>query len=343
MPDIGSRSAPELVAERNQCVPAGVSGPQAAVVRCLGRLVMGRGARAKLVVLIYHRVLPEPDPLRPGEITVHDFTWQIESVSRVFTVLPLSEAAERLASGTLPARAAAITFDDGYMDNLTHALPVLQRFRVPATVFVATGTLGRCMWNDKAIELLRQAPAQGLDTGELGLGILPASSITERRGSLFQLLAALKNLPRAQRDEILEGLLEGCGIMPPTGLMLDADGVRALHRAGIEIGAHTVHHPILSRIPLPEAEDEIARSRRTLESIVDAPVTSFAFPNGRRGVDYNEEHVALVRRLGFSAAVSTEHGPNRSWQNRFELRRFTPWDKTPLRFVGRLMLSAMRS
>jgi len=326
---------------------AGKSGPPlpapvAATIRGAGRRLLGSRRGRGFVILIYHRVLEAPDPLRPGEITASEFAVQMSALAQCFNVLPLPEAIERQAAGTLPPMAAAITFDDGYRDNLERALPVLQQHDLPATVFITTGTLDRCMWNDVAIELLRQAPPQGFDSGALDLGTLPTGNITERRASLFRVLAQLKSLPWTQRDDALEALLQTHDVEPPEGLMLDAEGVRELHRAGVEIGAHTVHHPILSRIPLLEAEAEVAGSRTALEDITGSTVTLFAYPNGRPGVDYTGEHADLVRRLGFRAAVSTERGANRPGHDRFELRRFTPWDRTPLRFVGRLLLSALR-
>lgn len=329
-----------ITAARSAGVP--LPGPVAAMIRRAGRHVLGARHKRGFVILIYHRVLDEPDPLRPGAVTVTEFAGQMAALAQCFNVLPLAEAIERQAAGTLPPMAAAITFDDGYRDNLEQALPVLRQHDLPATVFITTGTLGRCMWNDMAIELLRQAPPQGFDSGELGLGILPADNITERRASLFRVLAQLKTLPRTQRDNALEALLQKHDVKRPVGLMLDAAGVRELHRAGIDIGAHTVHHPILTRIPLQEAEAEIAGSRTALEDITGSTVTLFAYPNGRPGVDYNGEHADLVRRLGFRAAVSTERGANRPGHDCFELRRFTPWDRTPFRFVGRLLLSALR-
>jgi len=122
--------------------------------------VPGDGSR--LSILIYHRVLPGPDPLNNWDPTAAEFESQIRALSRFFTPLALGEAVERLRKGTLPAHAACVTFDDGYRDNVDVALPILRRHGVPATFFIATGYLnGGRMWNDTVIESIRsprQAP-----------------------------------------------------------------------------------------------------------------------------------------------------------------------------------------
>jgi len=107
-----------------------------------------------LTIFAYHRVLPMPDPLRPGEVVAEVFEEQMRFLSRHFAVLPLLEAARLLQKRNLPARACCITFDDGYADNLTVAQPILEKYQLPATVFVATGYLdGQRMFNDTVIDI----------------------------------------------------------------------------------------------------------------------------------------------------------------------------------------------
>ena len=95
------------------------------------------GARARMAILIFHRVLPEPDPLLPDVPDVSRFRWQMQLLADYFHPLPLDEAAARLTAGDLPPRTVCVTFDDGYRDNLDFALPVLEEVGIPATVFVA--------------------------------------------------------------------------------------------------------------------------------------------------------------------------------------------------------------
>ena len=123
------------------------------MIRTAAHWLSPGGAQARLSILIFHRVLPGPDPLQPDVPEAQRFEQILRWVARWFQVLPLDEAVARLAARTLPARAVAITFDDGYADNATVALPVLKRVGFPATFFIATSFLdGGRMWNDTVIE-----------------------------------------------------------------------------------------------------------------------------------------------------------------------------------------------
>ena len=123
-----------------------------------------------LLILTYHRVLEAEDPLRRGEITQHAFAKHLRVLRRWFNVLQLSKAWRRTRDRTLPARAVAITFDDGYADNAELALPILRHEGLPATFFVATGFLdGGRMWNDTIIESLRVAVPGTLTSAFLAL------------------------------------------------------------------------------------------------------------------------------------------------------------------------------
>lgn len=297
-----------------------------------------------LSILIYHRVVPEPDPLAPYEVCAKEFDWQLALLERWFTVLPLREAAARLRSGTLPVRSACVTFDDGYADNVTVALPILRRRGVPATFFVATGFLdGGTMWNDRVIETVRGAPGAALDARSIGLDKLDISSIALRRLAIGTLLDALKYLPIEERQRRAERLSAETACTPRSDLMMTSAQVRELRGNGMEIGAHTVSHPILTSLDSMRAREEISEGKRRLEEITGSPVTLFAYPNGKPGHDYRGEHVAMVSELGFEAAVSTAWGVGHAASDPFQLPRFTPWDRTPGKFALRLLHNTFRT
>lgn len=307
----------------------------------IGRIVFGlrspAGPRARLSVLIFHRVLPAPDALRPGEPDAVRFAAQMSWVREWFNVLALDEAVERLRAGSLPARALCVTFDDGYADNLTVALPILQRLGLPATFFVASGYLdGGRMFNDTVIEAVRRAPGPRLDLADLGLGTHPLDGTAERRAAIAALLERLKYRPSDERADLADAIAARVGAALPADLMMSGAGLRALADAGMTIGAHTASHPILARISDGEAQREIETGRAALEARIGRPVTLFAYPNGKPGRDYTAAHVAMVRRLGFAAAVSTAPGAASPGGDPFQLPRFTPWDRTRLRYGLRL-------
>ncbi|MHB8493947.1 MAG: polysaccharide deacetylase family protein [Casimicrobiaceae bacterium] len=301
------------------------------------------GRQGRLSILIFHRVLPAPDPLFPGEPDAQRFDRILGWVKSWFNVLPLDEAARRLAAGTLPRRAAAITFDDGYADNCLVALPILQSHGVAATFFVATGYLdGGIMWNDRIIAAVRGCARPVLDLESLELGIHPISSTEERRQALDGLIGKTKYLDGAGRDETAVRIAELAGVETPSDLMLTTAQLRVLHVAGMRIGAHTVTHPILARLPQEEARREMAQSRQALEDALGAPIELFAYPNGKPGIDYLPEHAQMAREIGFKAAVSTGRGAAGPGTDAMQLPRFTPWDRTRMEFGARMLGNILR-
>ena len=298
------------------------------------------GFENRLAILMYHRVLARPDPLRPWDVDTHAFEWQMRLLARYFKVLPLPEAAQRVQEGSLPARAVSITFDDGYADNFLLALPLLQKYQLHATFFIATGFLdGGRMWNDTVIETFARAPGTSLSLENLGLGRYELSSMAQRFAAVKEVLGKVKYLPVQERVQLTEAMAAQDAQELPRDLMMTTTQLRALHAAGMEIGAHTVNHPILARTTAPEAEHEIVESRRCLQGLLSDPIRTFAFPNGRPATDYEALHVTLVRKAGFDVAVSTAWGCAQRGMHALQLARIAPWDTTPARFGLRIARS----
>lgn len=308
----------------------------------IGRLLLNlsspAGAGARLSVLIFHRVLPQPDPLFPEEMHAERFDQVCGWLARWFRVLPLDQAVHQLQEKRLPARAACITFDDGYADNFDVALPILQRHGLPSTFFIATGFLdGGRMWNDTIIESIRACPASVLDLEPIGLGMHSLASVAQRRAAIISLIDQIKYRALHARIALCAQLVERAGVQLPDKLMMTSAEVQAMHRAGMQIGAHTVSHPILARLDDETARQEIHQSKDFLESLLDTRVGLFAYPNGKPGDDYLPHTVELVRDLGFDAAVSTAWGASGPQDDMFQIRRFTPWDTGKPRFLARLL------
>jgi len=210
-----------------------------------------------LAILFFHRVRPQVDPLYPEELDSRRFAETMEVLAECFHCLPLDEALVRLATGaSLPPRAVAITFDDGYADNYTEALPILLEYGLTATFFVASGFLdGGCMWNDEAVELIRAYPGGELDLSPLGLGEHPCRSLGERQAAIAAVKAILKYRAPEARQEILDRLRQITGAGPQPDLMLSSAQVRDMAARGMGIGGHTLGHPILACV-------DDARARR---------------------------------------------------------------------------------
>jgi peptidoglycan/xylan/chitin deacetylase (PgdA/CDA1 family) len=302
----------------------------------LMRMLSPGGARG-LSIFIYHRVLPHKDPLFPAEVDQADFDHDLHRIKSMFNVISLLDAVRHTAAGSLPPRAACITFDDGYADNAEVALPILQRHKLPATFFVATGFLnGGRMWNDTVIELVRRHPAGVIDASSIGLGSHQVDSTAQRQQAIQALIGQLKYLPLAHRLDQVSRLVDIGGIALPDNLMMSSSQVNELNNGGMDIGGHTVNHPILAKLPPTKARLEIAEGKLALENIIGEPVRLFAYPNGKPGTDYLAEHVAMTRDLGFEGAVSTAWGAGKHTNDVFQLPRFSPWDRTPLRFALRM-------
>ena len=313
------------------------------ITKLLLEIGSGRGDRARLSILIFHRVLPVADPLFPGEMDAGRFDALASHLKRTFNILPLERAIALLREGALPSRALCLSFDDGYADNLMVAAPILRGHGVPAIVFVATSYLdGGCMWNDIVLEACRRTAQPELDLAWLGLGIRPAATAEDRRALANDLLGNLKYQEFTRREEAARKVAQIAGTEIPRGLMLASSALREFEDFGIAIGAHTRRHPILANTPSPIAWDEISEGRRELQDLLGRPVDVFAYPNGKPGRDFTAEHVRMVREAGFAAAVTTSHGAASAQTDVFQLPRFTPWKANPLGF-DLLMLMNLRT
>ncbi len=314
-----------------------------ALARGAASVLSPAGARGRLSVLIFHRVHAEPDPLFPTEVDARSFDAMLGWVGQLFNVMPLDAAVAALREGRLPARAAAITFDDGYADNEEVALPILQRHRMTATFFIATGFLdGGRMWNDTLIESVRSCPDAVLDLEPMGLGRHALPDWAARRAAALAIIRQVKYRPVAERLAVVAEVAERARVVLPDRLMMRSEQVRALRKAGMQIGAHTVSHPILARTGDDEARAEIVASRDALQSLLGERIGLFAYPNGRAGADYRPEHAQLARELGFDAAVTTDWGAAATGTDPYRLPRFTPWDRSRGRFGARLVRNLMQ-
>jgi len=308
------------------------------LLRAAATLVSPAGSSARLSVLMYHRVLPAADPLT-GEVHAQHFNAQMRALRDYFTVLPLAEAVERLAAGTLPSKAVAITFDDGYADNALIALPILKAHGLHATFFVADGFLsGGRMFNDTVIEAVRRVAGPVLELGFAGLPpSIAVGSPDERRAAIGRILGVVKYLAPPERAVAVERIARLAASPLPDELMMTAEQVRSLADAGMDVGGHTVNHPILARVDVETARREIDDNRRTLRAITGRDPTLFAYPNGTPVKDYAYVHTQLARAAGYKAAVTTSWGAADTHCDPYQLPRFTPWDREPKRFAVRIM------
>lgn len=307
-------------------------------------LLSPSGPRGRLSVLIFHRVLAQADPMDPDLPVASEFEQRMRWIRDWFNVLPLGVAVERLFDGSLPSRAMAITFDDGYADNVQIAAPILSRLGMSATFFVSTGYLdGGCMWNDRVIESMRSCQREAIDLSSLDLGVHALSNPSERCAAADAVLGAIKHFDAPRRQAVTDSIVELAGRPSMPRLMMQPEQVVRLSQMdGMEIGGHTVTHPILARLSETQAYGEMQEGKRSLEGMIGRPVRLFAYPNGIPGLDYVAEHARMARECGFTAAVSTAWGAGSRHSDRFQMPRFTPWDRTRLRYGARLVANLAR-
>lgn len=306
-------------------------------------LLRPRDVQPHLAILIYHQVLDKPDPLRPGVILRKNFERHMAMLRRNFRPIALFDAYQRLNDGMLKPRSVCVTFDDGYADNLTVAAPILAKYGIPSTVFVASGYLdGGVMWNDRIVEAVRHANVDSFDGSLYGLEEIPIKTVEDKRKAIADLLKNIKHRPMDVRTRLVEDLEQRLKARYEQSPMLTTEQLRMLSQSGVDIGAHTINHPILKCEDDITAKTEIVGGKARLEDLLQNPVPFFAYPNGRRGFDYDERHREIVSRADYFAAVSTDNGSNKADTDCLQLYRFTPWDTSSTKFTARLMLNEWR-
>ena len=310
------------------------------------------------LILLYHRIVdsPSPDPFLLS-VTQRHFAEHLEILREHGDLMQVHELAQAFRDGNPPRRGVAITFDDGYANNLVLGKPVLERYDAHATVFVATGYVGkqREFWWDELERLFLQP---GVLPDRLCLAVNDRSSewhlgnatdysqqqysehvcwdIRQKEPgprqhlyrSIYQLLRPLADPERWQVLDGLRAWASAQAVTRGTHRALTADEVVELAAGGlVEIGGHTVTHPALAELPAETQYREIRESRTELETILGQPVTSFAYPYGSAR-HYSQKTVALVQEAGFESACSGVSGLVWRGAENFQLRRMTvrDWD-----------------
>jgi len=273
---------------------------------------------------MYHRVaVARHDPWGLA-VDPERFEEQIAYVKQHRTPMSMDELVDRLRSKTLPANAVAVTFDDGYRDNLVNAKPVLARHGVPATLFLATGFIDQntpFWWDELATMILASTQAirdqqvwlgetVTLDWGEAersdvtGEWRISDETRTARQNAYLAIWRKLQRVTAEDRDAAMNALRHHLGTaLDPLGKPMSSDEIRSLLSGGlVELGAHTVTHPALSFLSRLESRREIEGSGHRCRELATKSVNGFAYPYG----DMNLEVRSDVARLGFSWACSTE-------------------------------------
>jgi peptidoglycan/xylan/chitin deacetylase (PgdA/CDA1 family) len=234
----------------------------------------------------------------------------------------------------------AVTFDDGYRDNFTCAFPILKQFGIPATIYLATGYIGsgQMPWYDRVRLAFKLTTHSRFSMSELGGPSGKLDEIASRLRTMEQTLSWLRSIADSERQSSLTQVCQNLGVPCDLNLpnqMLRWEDIRLMTSDNINFGAHTVMHPVLSRIPASELKREVEGSKRMIENKLQLPVTHFAYPFGQ-SQDFNALAKDAVRTAGFKTAVTAIWGLNEPKDDPLELKRFTPWETDSAEFKLKL-------
>jgi peptidoglycan/xylan/chitin deacetylase (PgdA/CDA1 family) len=265
--------------------------------------------RSQVVIVTYHHIGTKNDDFLLNRISTSEFEKQMRYLKETHEVISLEKLQHALIEKkTLPKRAAIVTFDDGYKDNYMEAFPILKKYKIPATIFLTTGyieTDNVFWWNIIGYILCNTR----LKTIELeGFGDISPPPKENMFYSLRMTYQKFKRIPDEKKKRLIELLIQKSGVDVPKdfgkNLMLSWDNIREMNENGIDFGAHTVTHSILTNLPLSQAKFEIVESKKILEKKLDKPVTSFCYPNGFAS-DYNSDIIQLLKDNGYLCSVTS--------------------------------------
>lgn len=294
------------------------------------------------LILGYHRIaVTDNDPYNLF-VSLRNFFEQLEVLRRYSRVVNLNELVEGIQNGNLPDKTVVITFDDGYVDILQNAKPLLERSQIPATVFVPTVYIGRRPWwdelkmlysssksyQDKINKILADVPS---DTGDKK----PQSAVAReaRKNAVKQPIIAVYERLRDASPQVREHALfqlehlaaEESRSRETTDRVMTGDELVELSSNGlIDIGSHSVSHPWLSELTEEYQRSEILNSKSCLEKITGKTVNSFSYPNG----SYSSFTVTLLKEGGYKCACTSTNIIVREGSDLFQLPRFwvPNWD-----------------
>ena len=300
--------------------------------------------KQELIVLAYHRVLPlnseseYPYDVELVSADMDEFDWQMSWISKNFNLVSVSEIADCVGQGRpLPAGSVAVTFDDGFIDNYTHAYPVLRRHAIPACVFLSTEFVGtkEPYWFEAVAQVLMRSPVGAVRLPAMPLPLPRAEARVIRREDVRHTLSALKKLPDDLRRRNMEALQQQAGNLIDATLGAGAHAmswaqVLEMSQSGIEFGSHGTSHAILSRLGEADLARELTDSKSVIEGVTGKLVVSVAYPVGGEDA-VNDRVVTAAQNAGYRIGFTYLPGANRPGATHpMRLRR-----QHVERFVGR--------
>lgn len=290
--------------------------------------------RGMTPILVYHRLVN--NPVQPGissafqlrglTVSAANFEKQIIYLKRKYHLVSLTEYIRRKKSGESLAQCAVVTFDDGYQDFMTLGWPVIKKYEVPVTIFFPKGFLSAVHWQHQLYYVLDEAAGKkavvsiGPETIPVDLG-----QDQEKYQSITKLLEAIRRLPAADRLEAVMAISKTLGVsrqLAPGDFYLTEEDLKLLVGSGVELGAHTVSHSLLTALSEQEAGQEISASLDFIRDLTGRQEIAFALPFSSG----NEKILSLLKKKGCLCSFSSEAGLNTAAEDIFQLKRIAALD-----------------
>lgn len=302
-------------------------------------LLIGCLVKSRATILVYHRfwdITKYPWRLEP--ITVQDFECQIQYLSQKYRLVPLDKLVQCIQDKEpFPSRSMAITFDDGNRDNYLYTYPILKKYNVPATIFLVSGHIDarELFWWDRVSYVIHNTALETLELDQLGVYWLQSTEDRIRADAAIRV--RLSELTEEQRNLSIQNLAIVARVDIPINLgeelILSWDEVREMSKDGFTFGAHTITHPILTKLPVEEARRQIIESKKRIEEEVGQVVTAFSYPHGA----YNNSIKEILKESEFTYALTSVPRLVTLEKGLYELGRTIPgWNFDTFKFYLQL-------
>lgn len=262
-------------------------------------------SQTKVAILTYHRVSNKCDDWSLNPLPVESFEEHLKFLTNSYNIISLEDLVDMMIKKEpVTEKTLVLTFDDGYKDNYTNAYPLLQKYEIPATIFLTSKLIGtgELIWYDELGYIIYNTSVNEIKTGKLGDYAI--YSKFEKYQALSDIKRKLIKLSELEKTALIDKLADICKVEISSHigkeLMLSWDEITEMDANNITFGAHTVNHPVLPNLNIQEAKLEILESKNVLEKNLNKPINCFSYPYGH----FSQKTIDIVEKLNFKCAVT---------------------------------------
>ncbi|WP_321421999.1 polysaccharide deacetylase family protein [uncultured Methanobacterium sp.] len=269
--------------------------------------IFANGSKSKVAILTYHRICNKNDDWSLNPLPVKSFKEHLKFLTDSYNIISLDDLVDLVEKKEpIYEKTAVLTFDDGYKDNYTNAYPLLEKYDIPATIYLTSKLIGtdELVWADKVGYIIYHSLVDHIKIDELSEYNLGSKFDKYQTFSLIK--RKLGDLSELEKSSFIDKLANLCEVEIPADagceLMLSWEEVKEMDENNIVFGAHTINHPVLPELTPKEAKWEILESKRVLEKNLQKKVNHFSYPYGT----FNQGVVNIVKDLKFKSAVTLD-------------------------------------